>query len=138
MQKKCYFCEYDRGPLIEQSEICNTCHRSDKFQVKKRMSPRESYEYEMFRKEEIGMTPKRYAELLEYVAANNCWGPRMYENQVERRRRCFKYVDASFDSRDGHIWKITFREYGGEKGMVFGIESESDIEKIYAFLNEEI
>ena len=84
------------------------------------------------------MTPMQYAELLEYIAANNCWGAHMYDNQVVRRRRCFKYVDACFDTRDGHIWKVMFREYGGSEDRLFRIESESDIERIYAFLDKEV
>ena len=84
------------------------------------------------------MTPKQYAELLEYIVANNCWGLLMYENHVERHRRCFKYVDASFDSRNGRIWKVMFREYGGAEEVIFRIESKSDIDKIYAYLDERI
>ena len=85
------------------------------------------------------MTPKQYAELLEYIRANNGWGDNMYENQIVRRRRCFKYVNAGFDTRDGHIWWIEFQEHGGNGNDVdFRIESESDIDKIYDFLNEQI
>lgn len=34
------------------------------------------------------MTPKQYAELLEYIKANNSWGDKMYEINIERNRLC--------------------------------------------------
>ena len=49
------------------------------------------------------MTPKQFAELLEYIKENNSWGEKMYEIIIERKRRAIKYVDAVFDSRDGTV-----------------------------------
>ena len=83
------------------------------------------------------MTPAQYVELLEFIANNNCWGIKMYDCAM-RHRRCFKYVNACFDTRDGHIWRIELRVSGADKGKIFRIESDEDIEKIYAFLNEQI
>lgn len=49
------------------------------------------------------MTSEAYANLLEYIAQNNCWGINMYGITVERKRKAIKYVEASFDSRDRTI-----------------------------------
>ena len=84
------------------------------------------------------MTPLEFATLLDYVRFNNGWGENMYENQVLRHRRFFKYVTSSFDTRDGHVWRIELLEYGGSSPRIFRIEDKSDITKIYEFLNEEV
>ena len=84
------------------------------------------------------MTPFEFASLLEYVKLNNGWGRNMYENQVIKHRRCFKYIKSNFDTRDGHIWRIEFQEYGGSVAHAFNIESKDIIVKIYEFLNEEV
>ena len=83
------------------------------------------------------MTPKQYAELLEYIIQNNGWN-KVWENGVEKGRPCFKYIDATFDSRDGLIWQIVFREDGSLNNLkekVFHTETEEDIKAIYDFLN---
>lgn len=81
------------------------------------------------------MTIKQYAELLEYIFKNNGWNVEsFYENSAERHRRCFKYVDTTFDSRDGKIFKITFRN-GTTEGKTFRIETEDDIKAVYDWLN---
>ncbi len=81
------------------------------------------------------MTIKQYAELLEYIFKNNGWSVEtFYENSAEKHRRCFKYVDTAFDSRDGKVFKITFRN-GTTEGKTFRVETEADIEKIYAWLD---
>ena len=84
------------------------------------------------------MTPLEFAKLLDYIRFNNGWDERMYENQVIRHRRCFKYIKSEFDTRDGHIWRIELREYGGSVAHAFNINSKSDIDRIYDFLNETI
>lgn len=86
------------------------------------------------------MTPKEYANLLEYIAQNNCWGINMYGITVERKRKAIKYVEASFDSRDGIIWLITFRQIinSKEQEINFRIESKEDVDKIYSWLDETI
>ena len=56
------------------------------------------------------MTPKEYAELLEYINENHSW-QHMYTN-VKAGRKCIKYIDTCTDTRDGVIWivKISFRD----------------------------
>ena len=49
---KCHFCTHDHGPLMSKPEECSTCRDFNNFQVKKRMSQRQMYEYERLRKEE--------------------------------------------------------------------------------------
>lgn len=81
------------------------------------------------------MTIKQYTELLEYIFKNNGWNVEtFYENSAEKHRRCFKYVDTTFDSRDGKIFKITFRN-GTTEGKTFRVETEADVKKIYAWLD---
>jgi hypothetical protein len=82
------------------------------------------------------MTPKQLAELLEYIKTNNCWGIDMYEINYERNRRAIKYVDASFDSRDGLVWRLEFRSVTGVGEMTFRVENENDLKKVYEWLDE--
>lgn len=82
------------------------------------------------------MSPKEFQKLLEYIKNNNSWGINMYATIHERNRKTVKYVDSSFDTRDGTIWRVTFRSVTGEKDKSFRIESPEDIEKIYSWLNE--
>ena len=81
------------------------------------------------------MTPQEFAALLDYIRENNSWGVKMYELSVERNRRVVKYVDASFDSRDGRVWQITFRSCIPGGTMDFRIESSEDVSKVYAWLD---
>ena len=78
------------------------------------------------------MTPKQLFELLNYIMENNSWA-NMYE-VYKRNRKAIKYTDFSFDSRDGKVWSITFRAMSSE-GKTFRIESQSDIEKVYKWLD---
>lgn len=84
------------------------------------------------------MTPEAYANLFEYIARNNCWGINMYGITVERKRKAIKYVEASFDSRDGTIWLITFQQIinSKEQEISFRIESKEDVDRIYSWLDE--
>lgn len=82
------------------------------------------------------MNAEQYAELLEYIRVNNCWGDDVYEINIERNRRAIKYVDAHFDSRDGRIFQIKFRQITGHDDVGFRIESPEDIKRIYKFLDE--
>lgn len=86
------------------------------------------------------MTPKEYTNLLEYITQNNCWGINMYGITVERKRKAIKYVEASFDSRDGTIWLITFRQIinSKEQEISFRIEFKEDVDRIYSWLDETI
>lgn len=84
------------------------------------------------------MNPKQLYNLLEYIMQNNSW-QNLYENACEKKRKCFKYLDLSFDTRDGHIWQIRFREDGAfnlAAEKTFKIESEDDVKAIYEFLDE--
>lgn len=83
------------------------------------------------------MTPKKLVELLEYIMENNSW-QNLYKS-AKKKRRCFKYIDFSFDTRDGYIWQIRFREdamFNMKEDKVFRIESDEDIEAVYAYLDE--
>ena len=82
------------------------------------------------------MTPKQYAELLEYIKANNSWGDKMYEINIERNRKAIKYIDATFDSRDAKVWHLKFRSVTGEQDKTFRIECENDIKKVYEWLDK--
>ena len=82
------------------------------------------------------MSPTKYAELLQFIKENNSWGADMYDICQVRNRRAIKYVDASFDSRDGSIWRITFRQIVGHKDIVFLMDTPEDVDKVYQFLNE--
>lgn len=81
------------------------------------------------------MTPQEFAKLLNYIRENNSWGAKMYEVNIERKRRAVKYVDANFDSRDGRVWQITFRSCVPDGTVSFIIESEQDVKAIYAWLD---
>ena len=82
------------------------------------------------------MSPEKFAELLRFIRENNSWGADMYEICQTRNRRAIKYVDASFDSRDGSVWRIVFREIVGHEDIIFLVDTSEDIDKIYQFLNE--
>lgn len=83
------------------------------------------------------MTPFEYARLLQYISKNNGWN-NAYDVR-ERNRYAIKYVDACFDSRDGNVWHIKFRQIlGHNEDVSFRIESEEDIAKIYTFLDEPV
>ena len=82
------------------------------------------------------MTAQQFAALLSYVKENNCWGIKMYDITNIRNRKAIKYVDASFDSRDGRVWCVNFRSVTGEEDRAFRIESQKDIDEIYKWLDE--
>lgn len=65
----------------------------------------------------------------------------MYEVCGIRKRRAIKYVDSVFDSRDGNVWHIKFRSVLGEmteEDVVFRIENDDDIRKVYKYLDEKV
>ena len=78
------------------------------------------------------MTPKQLFELLKYIMENNSWHD-MYEVH-KRNRIAIKYTDFSFDSRTGEVWQVKFRVYG-DAGKTFRIESQSDIDRVYKYLD---
>ena len=84
------------------------------------------------------MTPEEYAKLLRYIQENNGWGDNMYDVNCVRHRRAVKYVDACFDSRDGKIWSIKFRNVTPGEGKTFKIECPKDIHRVYSWLNQKM
>ena len=80
------------------------------------------------------MTVQKYYELLEYINENNSWGAKMYEVVCERNRKAIKYVDSSFDSRTGTIWRVSFRSVTGEKDVDFRVDSPEGLTKMYEWL----
>ena len=79
------------------------------------------------------MTPFELARLLDYILKYN----RLYDREThDNNRRGIKYVDASMDTRDGRVWHIKFRTIAGHEDISFRVESEADIARIYAFLDE--
>ena len=85
------------------------------------------------------MTPEEFKSLLEYISQNNSWGEKMYEIIHERNRKAIKYVDCSFDSRDGAVWSVTSRyvtSLTGEHDKSFRVETAEDIKRLYRWLDE--
>ena len=82
------------------------------------------------------MTIQQFATLLKYVKENNSWGVLMYDITNIRNRKAIKYVDASFDSRDGKIWLVNFRSVTGEEDKAFRVKNQKDIDEIYKWLDE--
>lgn len=83
------------------------------------------------------MTIKEYRDLLKYVAENNSWRD-IYNVTYLRRRNAVKYVDCSFDTRTFNIWSVSFRGCNASDDIAFGCDNDSDLEKIYEWLNKDI
>lgn len=49
---KCFFCEYDIGPLGNIKPQCKTCFNFKNFQVKKKMHPRQYHEWQKYKERE--------------------------------------------------------------------------------------
>lgn len=81
------------------------------------------------------MTIKQYAELLEYIFKNNGWNINAIQDNLDCRKPMIKYVDSSFDTRDGHIWSIKLRGMSEEKS--FRVETDEQLAKVYEWLNKE-
>lgn len=79
------------------------------------------------------MTPEQFAKLLNYIQENNSWAK--LGETVSRNRVAVKYVDSYFDTRTNDIFEIKLR-CGLSEGKTFRINSESDIDKIYKFLDK--
>lgn len=50
---KCFFCEHDRGHLAKTKPQCETCFNFKNFQVKQKMHPRQSYEWQKYKEWEV-------------------------------------------------------------------------------------
>lgn len=48
--KKCEFCEFDIGPRVAMPSECAECRNFNNFQLKKRMHPRQAYEWEKYKR----------------------------------------------------------------------------------------
>jgi len=81
------------------------------------------------------MNPKRYAELLEFIQKNNGWGPSMAKSLYQKKRRCFKYVTADFDTRTGRVWRIVLRSGLPEREKEFLVNTQDDVYALYEYLN---
>ena len=49
-------------------------------------------------------------------------------------RKYIKYVNFDFDCRDGTVWKIVFRTYGGEQIVFIKKYGEDFAKTIYKYL----
>lgn len=77
------------------------------------------------------MTPKEYAELLDYINENHGWD-KLYTNTVDKKVRAVKYVTCSCDTRDGQIWIINI----GFRDVVNPISSKNNVREISFNENE--
>ena len=61
-----------------------------------------------------------------------------YKDEVtcERNRVAYKYIDATWDSRDNTVFSITLRPGGGAEGKTFRVDSAAGIEKLYKYLDK--
>lgn len=82
------------------------------------------------------MSPQQFVGLLDHIKKNNSWGGNMYDICRVRNRRAVKYVDASFDSRDGSIWRIELRSIVGHEDIAFRVDTADGLAAVYEFLNE--
>jgi len=75
-----------------------------------------------------GMTLEEYAEVVEFVQNHHPFAKSFHGGAREWRKRHFpklpaeygfgiKYIDNCYDSRDGKVWSITFRQ--GRHGVCF-------------------
>ena len=82
------------------------------------------------------MNITEYADLLQYIKENNCWGIDMGECII-RKRKCVKYVSSTFDSRDGKVYAVRFN-LGAKEWIDFHVESTEDLMAVYDWLDEEV
>lgn len=82
------------------------------------------------------MTIKQYTELLEYIFKNNGWNINAISDNLDCRKPMIKYVDSSFDTRDGYIWSIKLRDISANDKS-FRVETDEEVSKIYEWLNKE-
>ena len=92
--------------------------------------------------EVLYMTPFEYSKLLEYISNHNSWGIGSHILQFKLHRRVIKYVEASFDTRTGTIWRVTFKQClagkQSEQRKDFLTKSPADIARIYRWLDAEV
>ena len=81
------------------------------------------------------MTVKQYAELLEYIFKYNSWDIDAIPDNLDCGKPMIKYVDSSFDTRDGHIWSIKLICLLNDKS--FKVETDKEVAEVYKYLNKE-
>lgn len=79
------------------------------------------------------MTPEQFAEFLNFVNENNAWGPNMYDT-CRRNRIPYKYIEATWDSRDNTVFAIKLRRTRSDEGKVIRVDTPDGIENIYNYL----
>lgn len=78
------------------------------------------------------MTVQEYAKFLNFIRENNS----LNATFDRTCRKPIKYVESSFDTRDGKVWSINIRLYGDKAGTKFILQTESDIKSMYDWVNE--
>lgn len=81
------------------------------------------------------MNSQNLKNLIDYIMENNSQKEASY---ILRGRRQYKYVDFRLDTRDGNIYSVIFKNGGNTDAVKFDIETERDLEKLYAWLDEEV
>lgn len=81
------------------------------------------------------MTPNQFCQLLEYIKKNNSWGINMYDLHM-KNRKTIKYVIGNFDSRDGSVYRVEFKDITGEPDKVFIVETPEHLDVIYQWLDK--
>lgn len=86
------------------------------------------------------MSIEQLTDLLNYIKKNNCWGNGMMDVIHNRHRKAIKYVNTTFDSRDGTVFVVTFRSVvgGKEDEKFFRVDTNRDLANIYQWLDEEV
>lgn len=87
-----------------------------------------------------GLNPQEVAGLLSYIQENNSW--RHMHTLHQQGRVTPKYIDMSFDTRTGDMWRIVFRNCVGGKNIkstkeyIFDTNSGYNLkEKVYNWLD---
>lgn len=85
-------------------------------------------------------TPEQYVEILKFAREHHKFALYLSEEKIFTRKANFpnldehgfgiKYIESSFDSRDGKIWLIKFREYNGTVALT---ATNHDFDKRFKF-----
>lgn len=78
------------------------------------------------------MTVQEYVKFLNFISENNS----LNTSFSRTYRKPIKYIESSFDTRDGKVWSINIRLYGDKTGTTFVLQTESDIKSMYDWVNE--
>ena len=81
------------------------------------------------------MTPEQFAKFLKFVRENNSWGENMYST-CKRNRIPYKYIEATWDSRDNTVFAIKLRPTSSDEGKVFRVDTSVGIEELYRYLDK--